>query len=327
MRMRAGFLSSRRIGRAMTNVPIPASSPRAARAPWWRHYELPTLVLALAIYAAWAALVASHRALPGWLLFVLGGYLAQLHFSLQHESIHAMRNLPQWLRWGIVWLPINLWLPYPLYNRGHSAHHVNFHLTHPQRDTESAYHSAPAWAAYGTVWRWIYQANQTLAFRVVLGPVLRLYKLVRGEVGRLVAGDFSYLGIWLVHVLSVAPVLYFVIEVCGMSLGTYLLCFVYPGMMLGALRSFTEHRWSDTPHERVAIVESNLLFGLLYLYNNLHHVHHRAPTMPWYEIPVHFRRHRAAVLAGNGHFYYRGYSEIARRYLFRPVFAPVHPKW
>ena len=112
-----------------------------------------------------------------------------------------------------------------------------------------------------------------------------------------------------------------------MDLGTYVLCFVYPCMMLGALRSFTEHRWSDTPHGRVAIVESNLVFGLLYLYNNLHHVHHRAPTMPWYEIPIHFRRHRAAVLAANGHFYYRGYGEIARRFLFRPVFEPVHPHW
>jgi len=302
-------------------------SPRPLRAPWWRHYEAPTLLLAAALYAAWAALVWWHRALPAWLLFVLGGYLAQLHFSLQHESIHAMRHLPRWLRWAVVWPPVNLWLPYPLYNRGHSTHHVNFHLTHPLKDTESAYHSAPAWQGYGSFRRRIYAANQTLAFRVVLGPALRLYKLVRGESARLKAGDFSHVSIWLVHALSVAPVLYYVLAVCDMGLGEYLLYFIYPGMMLGALRSFTEHRWSDTPHERVAIVESNWLFGLLYLYNNLHHVHHRAPTMPWYEIPVHFRRHRAAVLEGNGHFYYRGYGEIARRFLFRPVFEPVHPKW
>ncbi len=297
------------------------------RAAWWFHYEVPTLVLAAALYAAWGVLVWWHRAVPGWLLFLLGGYLAQLHFSLQHESIHAMRHLPKWLRWAVVWPPLNLWLPYPFYNRGHSAHHVNFHLTHPQRDTESAYHSAPAWSAYGPARRAIYRANQTLAFRVLLGPVLRLHKLVRNEGGRMLAGDFSHLGTWLVHALSVAPVLYFVIAVCDMGLGDYLLYFVYPGMMLGALRSFTEHRWSDTPHARVAIVESNLFFGLMYLYNNLHHVHHRAPTMPWYEIPVHYRRHRDALLAGNGHFYYQGYGEIARRYLFRPVFEPVHPKW
>ena len=136
------------------------------RRHWWWHYEAPTLLLAAALYVAWAALLWWHAALPGWALFVAGGFLAQLHFSLQHESIHAMRHLPKWLRHAVVWPPLNLWLPYPFYNRGHSSHHVNFHLTHPQRDNESAYHSAPAWEGYGPVWRWIYMANQTIAFRV-----------------------------------------------------------------------------------------------------------------------------------------------------------------
>ena len=312
-----------------SSLSAPASPPAraAARAVWWRRCEAPTIALCLLFYPAWAALVWWHAVLPGWLLFIAGGYLAQLHFSVQHESIHAMRGLPRWLRTTLVWPPVNLWLPYPLYHRSHSTHHVNFHLTHPQKDTESAYHSAPAWAAYSPFWQRVYSVNQTLAFRVLLGPVLRLYKLVRNEGGKLLAGDFSHLRIWAVHALSVAPVLCFVIGICGMGFGEYLLYFVYPGMMLGALRTFTEHRWSEAPHARVAIVESNAVMGLLYLYNNLHHVHHRAPTMPWYEIPVHFRRHRAAVLEANGHFYYRGYGEIARRYLWRPVFRPVHPKW
>ncbi|REM68268.1 fatty acid desaturase, partial [Mycobacterium tuberculosis] len=67
--------------------------------------------------------------------------------------------------------------------------------------------------------RWIYMANQTIAFRVVLGPFLRLWKLVRFETGRVLAGDFSRLPTWFWHALSVAPVLYYVIAVCGMSLG------------------------------------------------------------------------------------------------------------
>lgn len=313
--------------RTMTTTADPSIALARTRRHWWWHYEVPTLLLAAVLYAAWAALLWWHAALPGWALFLAGGFLAQLHFSLQHESIHAMRHLPKWLRHAVVWPPLNLWLPYPFYNRGHSSHHVNFHLTHPERDNESAYHSAPAWAGYGPVWRWVYMANQTIAFRVVLGPFLRLWKLVRFETAQVLSGNFSRLPTWFWHALSVAPVLYYVTAVCGMGFGEYLLCFVYPGMMLGSLRTFTEHRWADTPHERVAIVESNLVFGLLYLFNNLHHVHHRAPTMPWYEIPVYFRRHRAAVLAANGNFYYRGYGEIVRRHLFRPVFTPVHPTW
>jgi hypothetical protein len=30
-------------------------------------------------------------------------------------------------------------------------------------------------------------------------------------------------------------------------------------------------------------------------------------------------------MKGNGHFVYRGYGELARRWLFVPVFSPVHP--
>lgn len=311
----------------MTTLARSSSADAIGRVRWWRRSEAPTLVLAVLLYAAWAVLVRWHAAVPGVLLFVLGGYLGQLHFSLQHEAIHAMRHIPKVLRWALVWPPLNLWLPYPLYHSSHSSHHVNFHLTHPQKDTESVYHSASAWGTYGPLRRAILATNQTLAFRVTVGPWLRLYKLGRSELGRLAAGDFSHAAIWLVHAASVAPILWYVTRVCDMSLGEYLLYFIYPSMMLGALRSFTEHRWGHSPHERVAIVESNALFGLLYLYNNLHHVHHRSPTMPWYEIPGHFRRNRAAVLAANGNFYYRGYAEIARRYLLRPIFRPVHPQW
>ncbi|MDR3399298.1 MAG: fatty acid desaturase [Pandoraea sp.] len=294
---------------------------------WWQRYEAPTLVLALLLYSSWAILVRWHAAVPGWLLFLLGGYIAQLHFSLQHEAIHAMRHLPKRLRWALVWPPLNLWLPYPMYHRSHSTHHVNFHLTHPEKDTESVYHSPSTWGRYGRFWRAIYLANQTLAVRLLFGPFLRLYKLVRNEVIKLAKGNFSDLRIWLIHLISILPILYYVISVCHMGLGEYLLYFVYPGMMLGQLRTFTEHRWGDSPHERVAIVESNSVFGILYLYNNLHYIHHKSPTMPWYEIPGHFRRNRHAAVQGNGNFYYRGYGQIARRYLFRPVFHPEHPRW
>jgi len=296
-------------------------------ARWWQRYEVPTFVLALLLYSAWALLVRWHADIPAWLLFLLGGYVAQLHFSLQHEAIHAMRHIPRTLRWALVWPPLNLWLPYPMYHRSHSTHHVNFHLTHPEKDTESAYHSPSTWNRYGALWRAIYLANQTLAVRLLFGPFLRLYKLVRNEARKLAAGNYSDLRIWLTHLISIVPILYYVIVVCHMGLGEYLLFFVYPGMMLGQLRTFTEHRWGNAPHERVAIVESNAVFGLLYLYNNIHYVHHVSPTMPWYEIRRHFRRNRAASLEGNGNFYYRGYGQIARRYLFKPVFHPEHPRW
>ena len=311
----------------MRNPACSFSQTTPLHSPWWKRWEAPTQLLALLLYAAWAALVYWHALIPGALLFVLGGYLGQLHFSLQHEAIHALRPLPRWLRWALVWPPLNLWLPYPLFHRSHSSHHVNFHLTHPEKDTESVYHSSSAWAAYGPLRRAVIKADQTLAFRLAVGPWLRILRFLYAELARPMRGDFSHVLVWTVHAASVAPIVWFVVVVADMRLIEYLLCFVYPSMMLGALRSFTEHRWENSPHARVAIVESNAFFGLLYLYNNLHHVHHRSPTMPWYELPGHFRRNRAAVLAANGNFYYRGYGEIVRRYLVRPVFRPIHPQW
>jgi fatty acid desaturase len=169
--------------------------------------------------------------------------------------------------------------------------------------------------------------NQTLGFRVVFGPFLRLWKLAKRETGRVRNGDFSNVPHWLTHAIGVAVLLSWVLVVCQIPLWKYLLCFAWPGMSLGMLRTFTEHRWGERPMERVAIVESNTVMGVLYLYNNLHLVHHCSPTLPWYRIPAKWRAHRAEMLATNQSFYFRGYIDIARRFLFRPVFDPAHPRW
>lgn len=294
---------------------------------FWNRYELPTVLLGGVLYASWLALTWWHAAIPWPLLLLAGGYVIQWQFSLQHESIHAMRHWPAGLRTAFVWPPLGLWLPYPLYNRSHSTHHVNFYITHPQRDTESYYQPQAAWPPAGRVQRLLVQLNQTLAFRLIFGPFVRLHKLAKREIGRIRSGDDSNVKHWLVHALSVAVILYWVIAVCGMPLWQYLLFFAWPGMSLGMLRTYTEHRWGDKPQQRVAIVESNTLMGVLYLYNNLHSVHHLYPTLPWYRIPGRWRAERAALLRDNGGFYYRGYLEIARRFLFRPVFDPAHPRW
>jgi fatty acid desaturase len=294
---------------------------------FWDRHELPTVALGLVLYLSWLGLTWWHASIPWPLLFLAGGYVTQWHFSLQHESIHGMRHWPSWLRTAFVWPPLGLWMPYPIYNRSHSTHHVNFNITHPQRDTESYYHLAGAWQQAGPLQRRIALWNQTLWFRMVFGPFLRLWKLARRETGRLRSGDYSNAPHWATHVVSLAVILWWVCVVCGMPLWKYLLCFAWPGMSLGMLRTFTEHRWGERPMERVAIVESNTLMGVLYLYNNLHLVHHRSPTLPWYRIPAKWRAQRDEMLATNQGFYYRGYLDIARRFLFRPVFDPVHPHW
>jgi fatty acid desaturase len=64
---------------------------------------------------------------------------------------------------------------------------------------------------------------------------------------------------------------------------------------------------------------------LLFLYNNLHVVHHDRPGLPWYRIPAFYRAHRAAIVAANGGLVYDGYADVARRYLVTPHHAGPHP--
>jgi fatty acid desaturase len=110
-----------------------------------------------------------------------------------------------------------------------------------------------------------------------------------------------------------------------MSLVAYVVLFVIPSRMLASVRAFAEHRAAATAPERTAIVEAAPIFGLLFLYNNLHAVHHGRPGLPWYRLPAVYRRHRDAIVAGNGGLVYRGYGDVMRRYLFTPHHAGPHP--
>ena len=56
-------------------------------------------------------------------------------------------------------------------------------------------------------------------------------------------------------------------------------------------------------------------------------MHHVFPKMAWFEIPGYWRANREKVLAHNGNYYFRGYGEIARKWLFKPVFVPAHPRF
>ena len=66
------------------------------------------------------------------------------------------------------------------------------------------------------------------------------------------------------------------------------------------LRPFLEHRWGERPYERNASVETNSLMGLLWLWNNLHIVHHLHPTMPWYDIPGYYHFNKAGLMELKG---------------------------
>lgn len=317
---------------APSKAPTPSSAgaenrdlPTAAtgKHPWG--FEWPSLLIAFVIYAGFLALTWNYHALPWWLVLPLGGYLVAWHGSLQHEVVHGHPTGKPFLDEMIIYPSLWLWLPFHIYRRSHLEHHENSQLTDPLSDPESFYLSLEEWRASGSVRQRLLTAQNTALGRLVLGPPIAVLRLFLGEARRLLRGNLTHLGAWLRHLPAVALVLVWVVGVCEIPLGAYLLLFVYPGLALTLLRSFLEHRAAEDVAARTAIVESGPLLSLLFLNNNLHAVHHGAPALPWYRLPKVWRHRRDEILAANGGYHYRSYWQVLRRHFLAPKEPVLHP--
>lgn len=285
--------------------------------------EWPTIALAIVIYGAWLGLTWFHAAIP-WPLLLLGGaWTVAWHGSLQHELIHGHPT-----RWPAVnrvlgLPPLALFLPFDRYRTLHLAHHRDHYLTDPVQDPETYYWTASDWASLSPPARAVVRCIARLAGRLVIGPVWSIGRFLYSEARRL--NEPRIRAAWVWHVPMLILVLAWVQLACGMSLPTYLLCFVLPGTSLTMFRSFAEHRAAPDENHRTAIVENAGLLGLLYLFNNLHAAHHERPGLAWYRLPAWYRHERERLLRKNGGLVYHGYMDVVRRFFLAPHDQPVHP--
>jgi fatty acid desaturase len=287
--------------------------------------EWPTALLIAVIYAAWLALVWFHDRVPLWLWLPLAAWTAAWWSSAQHEILHGHPTRSRAVNSALGTPPFWLWLPFEVYRQQHLTHHRDDRLTDPLDDPETRYWTPDGWRELGPIGQWVVAVQQTLIGRLVIGPLWSIPRFLIDETRALLAGDRHKARIWARHLVWCALLLGFVLGVAGMPLWQYLLGFVYLGTSLVFVRSFAEHRAHDAVEKRTAIVENSPVFGLLFLNNNLHVVHHRFPTLPWYKIPAFYRRHREQVLAENGGLVYDGYREVFRRFFAKAHDAPVHP--
>jgi fatty acid desaturase len=297
---------------------VSRSRPRVA-------VEIPTLLLVLATYGGWLAITFAYGHWPLAIVAPIGAVLVTLQGSLQHEIVHGHPT-----RWravnrllGIV--PLSLWLPYERYRRSHLAHHIDARITDPIDDPESYYWTAQDWARLGPFGRAIVRIQQTLAGRVTVGAFWAIGRFLHAEWRALRAGRDDVRAVWLEHLAWCVPVIAWVKLVCGMPLWVYVLTMAIPGTSITLIRSFAEHRARPPVRQRIAIVERSWILGPLFLFNNLHALHHEAPGVPWYEYPTRYRRIRERLIAENGGLVYHTYFDVARRFLFRPHDTPVHP--
>jgi fatty acid desaturase len=304
-------------GNAIGASPI-RSAPRPA-------VELPTLLLILADYGGWLAITFVYSRWPLIIVAPIATLLITLHGSLQHEIVHG--HPTRWL--GVNRLlampPLSFWLPYMRYRRSHRIHHIDERLTDPFDDPESYYYTPEMWRELSALSRFSLQIQQTLAGRILVGSFWRIGMFWHGEWRAIAANEEGARAMWLEHLLWCVPVIAWLKLVCGMPLWIYVLAMAIPANALQLVRSFAEHRARPYARQRIAVVEGSWILGPLFLFNNLHSLHHEAPMIPWYEYNARYRRIRTRLIAENGGLVYHTYFDVARRFLFRRHDELMHP--
>lgn len=287
--------------------------------------DWPTVLFAIAVYGSFAALTLSYHALPWWVVLPLGGVIVCLHGSLQHEATHGFPTRWEALNCWIVGPSLWLWLPYLSYRKTHRAHHIDQNLTDPEIDPESNYLTARQISQMSPLRLWVRDRMRTLAGRMFLGPAYYCFFTWRAKITAFRHGNWEQLGPVLWHIPGVTVVLYWVMGVCDIPFWAYVAFFAYPGTALTVVRSYAEHRAAEQVERRTAICESIWFWNWMYLYNNLHLIHHRYPRQVWHKRPEQYRLEKAALLAEPGAYRLPGYGAIFAQWFLTPKEPLRHP--
>lgn len=287
-----------------------------------RYVEAPTLGLLLLCYIVWTASIC-----VGGFLGVTGVALSvALHASLQHEVIHG--HPFKSARWNaaLVAPALGLLIPFARFRDTHLAHHQDAILTDPYDDPETNYLDPTVWAKLPRWVQGVLRLNNTLAGRMLIGPIVAQTVFVVGDYRAARAGDASVVRGWLWHVPAVAFVVCLV-WLAPISLGAYF-AGAYLSHSLIKIRTFAEHRAHEHAAERSVIIEDRGPLALLFLNNNLHVVHHMHPHVAWHRLPAMYRRSQSRYQGRNGGYVFRSYWALFSRHLLRskdPVPHPLYP--
>lgn len=286
--------------------------------------EWPTVVLIVACYGLWA--VAALYLWPAFPIIAAAalGVLLAMQSSLMHEASHGHPTRTGWLNEMLVGLPIGLVYPFRRFKALHLSHHADERLTDPFDDPESYYRALWQHRDLPAVMKTLLRINNTMVGRFVIGPWLASAGFLIAEAKLIVQNERGVRKAWLLHGLGLAIVLPMVTELFGIPLWLYILGPVWFGQSLISVRTFAEHQWSERPDGRTIIIERSPL-GFLFLNNNLHLVHHKSPTVPWYRLPKLFADRREQWIAMNNGYVFPGYFSLFKEYAFKTKEPVVHP--
>jgi fatty acid desaturase len=282
-----------------------------------------TLGLILGCYGLWFIAGFSYGSMP-ILTFLLLPLMNTFHSSLQHEALHGHPTRNAKINEALVFFPIALFYPFRRYKNLHLRHHADERLTDPYDDPESYYRALVDWQRLPDWFKSILRLNNTLIGRVLIGPAIGVIGFTLAEMKLLFSGGRAQRLAWLLHVIGLVPVVLVVHYVFAMPFWVYFVL-SYAGLSVLAIRSFCEHQWSERPDGRTVIIEKSIL-GYLFLNNNLHLVHHKRPTAPWYQLPRLYRERREEWQALNEGYVFSNYVAVLRAFGLKGKEPVVHPK-
>lgn len=284
--------------------------------------EWVTLGLWIACMALWASGV---FVLPGMLAWGAVVFALVLHASLSHEVLHGHPFPSRRLSEALVLVNPGLLIPYLRFRDTHLAHHQDANLTDPYDDPETNYIDPVVWARMPRVVQTVMALNNTLAGRMLIGPVVAQVLFMRGDWQAVRGGDLQVLKGWALHLPGVAFVLTLV-WASPMPVWAYLAA-CYASVSVLKIRTFLEHQAHERARGRTVIVEDRGLLAFLFLNNNFHVVHHMHPRVPWYRLPALYRANRARYLTCNEGYRYGSYAEVFARHFLRAKDPVPHPLW
>ncbi len=292
----------------------------------FKKVEWPTLALIVACSAVVFLVTFYSDILTLWLALPILTLALALHSSLQHEVLHGHPFANRVANEALVFVSFGMFLPFRRFRDTHIQHHFDPNLTDPYDDPETHFHDPEVWVTYGVMTQFLLKINNSLAGRMLLGPMISFGLFYLDDLRKIKAGNRQVILAYLLHFAGLMPLILWLATMNNMPVWVYLLA-CYAAVSLLKIRTFLEHRAHDDSTARSVIIEDYGFLSLLFLNNNLHAVHHAMPGLAWYKIPKVFKADRARFLAENGGYRFSNYTEVFRSYLFKAKDQVPHPIW
>lgn len=292
-----------------------------------RKFEWQTFALIIVCYGIWFLLMTMGHSLPLSIWIVATALTVTFYLSIVHEAVHGHPTPFPFVNQLLVMLPIGWVFPYERFRDTHIEHHETGDLTDPLDDPESWYVYAQDWNRSGRLMKRVLTFNNTLFGRMLIGPTITLTRFAIGEISTFRKNPsmrFYLFRIWGTHFLLCAGLVYFIDIYSNEPLWAHVLA-AYLGISVLLIRTFLEHQAAEDQSERTVIIEKSCPIAFLFLFNNLHALHHEKPGIPWYRLPKAYREQKDRLKAQNNHYVYRSYGEVFSRYFLKPKEPVIHP--